>query len=173
MTKIRFDWNTLVRKSIAVAAIGTVTSIGLGLVGFVGLVVDAENGNENMRDAVNNSRTAVMEPGRSATLIDHNTVQIQQGVLTQTFSFALLQVITTANFGNGNSVNENTPFAGFSNQPAIEQARQNGCTLARNTKNVMENYDFGLRTTRREERIQKETLETADLYLRNHCPPAP
>lgn len=173
MTKIRFDWNTLARKSVAVAAIGTVSSVCLGFVGFIGMIVDAENGNQNMRDAVENSRTAIMEPGRVATLVDHNSVQIQQGVLTQTFSFALNQVITTAHFGNGNSVNENAPFATFSNPPAIEQARQDGCRLARNTKAIMENYDFGLRTTRREERIQKETLETADLYLRNHCAPAP
>jgi hypothetical protein len=169
MTKLRIEWN-----NIGLMAIGA-TSITLcsGVIGLLGLAFDSDNGRASISAAVQESQQLTPQPDRTVKLVDFDTVQITQGVTTQTFSFALKRVITSADFGNNQSINENTPFSTFEDPSAIDKARSEGCLIAGNVKSAMEGYDFGIRASRRESAIHQENLEKATLYLRKNCTPAP
>lgn len=172
MKKTRINW-----QKIRGAAIATTVCTGLtGVVGAVGgiafLAVDSDNGRASIALAVEKAQTITPEPGRNVRLVDFDTVQITQGVLTQTFSFALKRIITSAHYGNGQQFNETAAFAAYSDPAAIDRARGEGCTLARNLKSAMEGYDFGIRATRTETRVRQENIDMADLYIRRNCPAA-
>lgn len=168
MTKL--NWRNIRNNSI-----GTVGIVGFAgsLLGIAFLAVDSSNGQTNISQAVESVQTLTPAPGRDVRLVDFNTVQVTQGVMTQTFTFALERVITTANYGNNQQFNEDTGFSTYNDKPAIERARGEGCLLAVQQKSAMENYDFGIRASNRESEIHKHYLETAALFLKNNCPGSP
>lgn len=170
MSKFSINWGNI-RNAAVITGVGSalLTFVG-GLGTLVVLTIDSDNGVSNINEAVVNTQTLAPEAGRTVRLVDFDTVQVQQGVLTQTFSFALNRVITSAHYGNDQQFNETADFATYSNPPAITRARAEGCTLARTMKSAMDGYDFGWRASNRESGIRQENLDLANLYLQKHCP---
>lgn len=173
MKKLRMDWDKIRGAAIITTVCTGVTGLFGAVGGLVFLAVDSDNGRTYIAEAVEKAQTLNPEPGRNVRLVDFDTVQVTQGVMTQTFSFALKRVITSAHYGNGQQFNESVDFSAYRDQPAIQRARGEGCTLARNLKSGMEGYDFGIRATRTETRVRQENIDLADLYIRKNCAPAP
>lgn len=173
MKNSRVNWNGIKDAALLTGIGGFFLSIvgGIGYVAFA--MIDSDYGRSSINEAVETAEILTPQDGRTVQLIDFNTVRVTQGVLYQTFSFALNRVITTANYGNGQQFNEDVEFTTYNDPAAIDRARSEGCTLAANLKAAMEGYDFGIRTSGFESRAHKENLDLADLFIRNNCPPAP
>lgn len=164
------DWEKIRGAAVITTVCTGVTGLFGGVGGLVFLAVDSDNGRAYIAQAVEKAQTLNPESGRNVRLVDFDTVQVTQGVMTQTFSFALKRVITSAHYGNGQQFNETTEFAAYSDKAAIDRARGEGCTLARNLKSGMEGYDFGIRATRTETRVRQENIDLAGLYIGKYCP---
>lgn len=173
MKNIRVNWRQV--RGIAAATTvgaGALTVVG-GVLSMMFLMADSDHSRQQIREAVEESETLTPEAGRIVRLVDYNTVQVTQGVLHQTFSFALNRVITSGDYGNGQQFQETTDFSAYSDPAAIERARSEGCTLAAAMESAMENYDFGMRATNTEKTLRQETMDLAALYTSKHCPVAP